>query len=370
MLSADEILKYRIALTLLPEVGPVKAKTLVSYCGGVEEVFRNKKRQLEQIPGVGKIISESITNHDVFDRAEEEVDFIRKYKITPLFYLDADYPSRLKNCDDSPTMLYFKGNTDLNAKKIIAIVGTRNATDYGKQVCEKLIEGFAAYNITIVSGLAYGIDIAAHKIALNNNLPTVGVLAHGLDKIYPDNHKSTAEKMLANGGLLTEFMSQTNPDRENFPSRNRIVGGMVDAVIVVESALKGGALITADIAFGYNRDVFAVPGKVNDTHSQGCNHLISENKAALLESPEQFIKSLNWDIEEKKAKPNKQMVIFNDLKEEERILVELLQENGKLNIDSLILRSKLPVSKVSSSLLNLEFAGVLRSLPGKVYQLN
>jgi DNA processing protein len=370
MIADDELLKHRIALTLLPGVGVINAKMLVSYCGSVEAVFKEKKSSLEKIPGIGTLTAASIIKHEVFERAEEEVKFIRKYKIASLFYLDADYPTRLKNCDDSPVMLYFKGNADLNTQKIIAVVGTRNATEYGKQVCEKLIEGLAAYNISIVSGLAYGIDIISHKLALKNNLPTVGVLAHGLDRIYPGTHTSTAEKMLAHGGLLTEFMSKTNPDHQNFPSRNRVVAGMVDAVIVAESALKGGALITADIAFGYNRDVFAVPGKVNDIYSQGCNHFISENKAALFENAEQFIKAMSWDVEEKKATPNKQMVIFKDLKEEEKVLVELLQENGKLNIDTLILRSKMPVSKVSSSLLNLEFAGVLRSLPGKVYQLN
>lgn len=370
MSSLDEILKHRIALTLLPGVGSVTAKTLVSYCGSVEAVFKQKKSSLQKIPGIGEVTAASIVSHSVFERAEEEIAFIRKYKITPLFYLDQEYPSRLKNCDDAPAMLYFKGKADLNAQRVIAIVGTRNATEYGKQVCEQLIEGFEAYNFTIVSGLAYGIDIAAHKLCLKHNLPTIGVLAHGLDRIYPGTHKSTAEKMINNGGLLTEFMSLTNPDAQNFPARNRIVAGMVDAVIVVESAFKGGALITADIASSYNRDVFAVPGKINDPYSQGCNRFISENKAVLFESPEQFIKAMNWGEEEKKEKPNKQMVIFNELAAEEKILVELLQENGKLNIDTLILRSRLPVSKVSGCLLNLEFAGVLRSLPGKMYQLN
>jgi DNA processing protein len=370
MIASEEILKKRIALTLLPEVGSVKAKALVSYCGSVEGVFSQKKNHLEKIPGIGPLTAAAIVSHDVFQLAEKEAEFVMKNKITPLFYLDANYPARLKNCDDSPVMLYFKGNADLNAQKLIAVVGTRNSTQYGKQVCEKLVEGFSAHNITIVSGLAYGIDIIAHRLALKNNLPTIGVLAHGLDKIYPDVHANTAVKMLDNGGLLTEFVSKTKPDKQNFPARNRIVAGMVDAVIVVESALKGGALITAELANSYNRDVFAVPGKVNDLYSQGCNRFISENKAALLESPEQFIKAMNWDEKEKKAKPNRQMVIFNELGEEEKVLVDLLQQNGKLNIDTLILQSKLPVSKVSSTLLNLEFAGVLRSLPGKMYQLN
>jgi DNA processing protein len=367
--SQDELLKYRIALTLVPDIGSVLAKNLVSYCGSVENIFRKKKYQLEKIPGIGAARADAILNHDVFERAEQEVFFIRKHKIKTFFYLDTDYPSRLKNCDDAPILLFLKGNVDLNATRIISIVGTRNATPYGKQVTEMFVEGFSKYNAVIVSGLAYGIDIIAHKEAIRQNLPTVGVLAHGLDCIYPSAHKPAAEKMIRCGGVLTEFISKTNPDRENFPSRNRIVAGMTDATIVIESATKGGALITAEIANSYNRDVFAVPGKIGEKYSEGCHELIRQNKAMLIESAGQVAEMLGWNDKPSAKKEDKQLKFFHELKGEEKILVAMLQQKGKMDIDTLTLVSKLNMSKVSSTLLNLEFAGVLRSLPGKVYEL-
>ena len=369
MISEDEQLKYRIALTLVPGIGSVVAKNLVSYCGSVETVFRRKKYQLEKIPGIGTERAEAILNQNVFARAEEEVLFIRKHKIKTFFYLDTDYPARLKNCDDSPVLLFLKGDVDLNAPRIIALVGTRNATGYGKQVTEMLTEGFSKYHATVVSGLAYGIDIIAHKEALKNKLPTVGVLAHGLDRIYPASHKPVAEKMIRQGGVLTEFISKTNPDRENFPSRNRIVAGMTDATIVIESAVKGGALITAEIANSYNRDVFAIPGKVGEKYSAGCHELIRLNKAMLIESADQVAEMLNWNDDVSKKPQNNQLKFFHELKAEEKILVSILQQNGKQDIDHLTIQSNMPMSKVSSALLHLEFAGVLRSLPGKVYEL-
>lgn len=370
MKTPDEQLKHQIALTLLPGVGSILAKNLVSYCGSVEAIFKSRKYQLEKIPGIGKEKAEAIINHAVFARAEEEVLFIRKHNISTFFFTDKDFPARLKNCDDAPVLLFLKGETDLNAPRIVAIVGTRSSTGYGKQITEILVEGFAKYNATIVSGLAYGIDILAHKAALKNKLPTVAALAHGLDRIYPSIHKPVAEKMIRNGGVLTEFISKTNPDRENFPSRNRIVAGMTDATIIVESATKGGALITADIANSYNRDVFAVPGNIGNKFSEGCNEFIRTNRAMLVESADQVAEMLNWtDDEANKKKENKQLKFFHDLKPEEKVLVDLLRQNGKLDIDNMTIHSEMPMSKVSSTLLNLEFAGVLRSLPGKVYEL-
>jgi DNA processing protein len=369
MNQPDEQLKHQIALTLLPGIGSVIAKNLVSYCGSVENIFRQKKHHLEKIPGIGRDRAEAILNHETFRRAEAEVTFIRKHKIKTFFFLDKEYPSRLKNCDDSPVLLFFKGEADLNVERMVAIVGTRNITAYGRQVTEQLAEGFAKYHATIVSGLAYGVDVIAHKEALKNNLPTIGVLAHGLDRIYPAIHKPVAEKMIDKGGVLTEFISKTNPDRENFPSRNRIVAGMTDATIVIESATKGGALITADIANSYNRDVFAVPGKIGEEFSAGCHELIRTNKAMLIESADQVAEMLNWDNDSTKKKENKQLKFFHELKTEEKVLVELLQQKGKLDIDSMTIHSNMPMSKVSSTLLHLEFAGLLRSLPGKVYEL-
>jgi DNA processing protein len=362
-------LKYKIALALVPNIGDILAKRLVAYCGGVEAVFNEKKAALEKIPGIGSAYAQSVINHKVFDRAEEEIKFIEKNNITPLFYLDSDYPKRLSHCEDNPVMLYFKGNCNLNSEKIISIVGTREATEYGKRMCEKLIADLAIHNVTIISGLAYGIDICAHKAALDNKLPTVCTLAHGLDRMYPAVHKNTAEKMLENGGWLTDFTSNTTPDRENFPRRNRIVAGISDATIVIESKKSGGSLITADIANSYNRDVFAFPGRVDDVCSEGCNAIIKQNKAALIQSAADLVYILGWE-QTKKSKAPQQKQLFIELSQDEEILVNALKEKESVGIDDLCFIAKLPMSKVSALLLTLEFSGIVRSLPGKAYRLN
>lgn len=364
----QENLKYKIALTLIPNIGDVLAKRLVAYCGSPQAVFEEKKSSLEKIPGIGEAYSASVVNHSVFNRAEEEIIFIEKNNISPLFYLDSDYPKRLTHCEDSPVMLYYKGKADLNAAKIVSIVGTREATEYGKKICEKLIADLAAHNVLIVSGLAYGIDIHAHKAALENSLPTVCTLAHGLDRIYPAVHQSTAHKMLDKGGWLTDFTSNTTPDRENFPRRNRIVAGISDATIVIESKKSGGSLITADIANSYNRDVFAFPGKIDDVCSEGCNNLIKQNKAALIQSAADLIYILGW--EQSKTKKVIQKQLFVDLTAEEELLINALKGKASVTIDDLCFASKLPMSKVSALLLTLEFSGVVKSLPGKAYGLN
>lgn len=366
----EEDLKYKIGITLIPGIGDILAKNLISYCGSPEGVFKEKKTKLQKIPGIGTILADAIRNHNVLERAEEEIKFIQKFKINPLFYLDENYPQRLKHCADSPVMLYYKGKADLNMRRIVSIVGTRDATLYGKKICQDLIEGLAEHEVMIVSGLAYGIDICAHKAALTAGLPTIGVLAHGLDKIYPPSHRSTAEKMLANGGLLTEFLSDTKPDRENFPKRNRIVAGMADATIVVESRDEGGSLITADIANSYNRDVFAFPGKVDDEFSIGCNRLIKNNKAALIESAPDVLRLMGWEKQKGKQKPVRQKSLFLNLSPDEETLVSVLNDKKALHVDELCLASKLSTSKVALLLLNLELTGVVRSLPGKLYCLN
>lgn len=365
----DELLKYKIGITLIPGIGDVLAKNLISYCGSIEGVFKEKKAKLQKIPGIGLVLADAIRNHNVLERAEQEIKFIEKYKIAPLFYLDDDYPQRLKHCHDSPVMLYYKGKADLNSKRIVSVVGTRNATLYGKKICQDLINGLADHDVLIASGLAYGVDICAHKTALTNDLPTIGVLAHGLDKIYPAAHRSTAEKMLVKGGLLTEFLSQTQPDRENFPKRNRIVAGMADATIVIESKDEGGSLITADIANSYNRDVFAFPGKVDDEYSVGCNRLIKNNKAALIESATDVLRLMGWEKQKQKKKTVQQKSLFLNLSPEEEMVVGILREKP-VGIDELCYAAKLNMSKVSMLLLNLELTGVVRSLPGKVYSLN
>lgn len=367
--SMDESLKYKIALTLIPSIGDILAKKLLSYCGSAEAVFAEKKSALEKIPGIGSAYANAVIAQCVFDRAEEEIEFIKKNDITPIFYLDSNYPKRLMYCEDSPVMLYLKGNVDLNSEKIISIVGTRESTDYGKDLCEKLIADLASYNPLIVSGLAYGIDICAHKSAMDNGLQTIGVFAHGLDKVYPAIHKSIAEKMVNNGGLLSDFTSKTKPDRENFPRRNRIVAGIADATIVVESKKDGGSLITAEIANGYNRDVFAFPGKVGDVTSEGCNNIIKQNKAALIQSAADIIYIMGWEQIKKRTAPQ-QKKLFIELNPEEEILVNLLKEKNTVNVDDLCLLAKMPMSKVSSLLLTLEFSGIIKSLPGKMYRLN
>lgn len=360
---------YKIALSLIPNIGDILAKRLVAYCGSVEGVFKEKKSALEKIPGIGAFYAGAVINQNVFKRAEEEIRFIEKNKIQPLFYLDKEYPLRLTHCEDGPVVLYFKGETDFNTQKVLSIVGTRESTDYGERMCNKLIDELLAHNVLIVSGLAYGIDICAHKAAVRNGLPTVGVVAHGLDKIYPAIHKNTAEKMMHNGGLLTDFISNTKPNPENFPRRNRIVAGIADATIVIESKKDGGSLITAEIANSYSRDVFAFPGRVGDATSEGCNNLIKQNKAALIQSAADIIYLLGWE-QPKNKKKNIQKQLFVELKPEEEVVVNFLKEKESVNIDELCFSTKMPISKVSALLLNLEFSGIVKSLPGKMYRLN
>lgn len=363
------MLQYIIGLGLISGIGDVKAKKLIAYCGSPEAVFKEKRSHLLKIPGIGEILSKEIRTQKVLERAEKEIRFIEDNNIKPLFYLDKEYPQRLKYCDDGPILLYFKGNSKLNNEKVISIVGTRSATNYGKSITKQIVKGLASYDVLIVSGLAYGIDATAHKAAIDNNVPTVGVLGQGLDTIYPALNAPLAEEMLNNGGLLSEFISQTDPDKENFPKRNRIIAGMSDAVVVVEAAQRGGALITAEIALSYNRDVLAVPGTVISNYSKGCNRLIKQNKAALIESADDIIYSLGWEIL-KKSSAKKQKEIFVELSEDERQLFNYIKEKQTAFIDEISHNCKLPVSKAATLLLNLEFKGVVDALPGKKYQIN
>lgn len=360
---------HEIALTMVKGIGGITIKSLISYCGNAEEVFKSKKNQLEKIPGIGGVTAEAIIKHKTFERAEKEINFIEKYKIEPLFITSNNYPKRLRNCYDAPALLYFKGNTNLNNQKIVAIVGTRNATSYGKAFCDKLVEGLQRHGLLVVSGLAYGIDIAAHKAALNHKMATIGVLGHGLDRIYPALHRPIAEKMLAQGGLLTEFPSETNPERSNFPKRNRIIAGMADATIVIEATRKGGALITAEIANSYNKDVFAVPGRVDDEFSDGCNFLIKTNRAQLLTRVEDIEYIMGW-MDDKLITQKIEPQLLLDLSPEDQKIVNLIKENGSIPIDDLQFKMNIPQSKLAMALLNLEMQSVIVSLPGKVYRLN
>ena len=360
-------LLFQVALTMIPNIGSVQAKILVEQFETAENVFKAKKKDLESIEGIGEIKAHCIKKFDNFSNAEDELKFVEKYKIQTLFLTDKNYPQRLLTCYDSPTLLYYRGNADLNHSKIVSIIGTRHNTDYGRSVTEELVEGLQALNVLIISGLAYGIDAISHKAAIQNNLPTIGVLAHGLDKIYPSAHHALAKQMLYNGGLLTEFRKDTLADKHNFPRRNRIVAGMADCTIVIETAVKGGSMITAELANGYNRDVFAFPGKITDTRSLGCNALIKNNKAILVTGAEDLVEQMGWVNKKRKAKPQREL--FITLSNEQQIIIDILKQRDTIHVDELYLKSGLNSSMVASTILGLEFENIVASLPGKMYKL-
>lgn len=366
----DSSLRYKIGLSLIPGLGPINAKKIIAYLGSIEAVFTEKKNLLTKIDGIGEILAAKIANSSVLDRADEEIEFIEKYNIKPFFYLDENYPYRLQQCEDAPLMFFMKGDVDLNQKKIISIVGTRKSTNYGVGLCDRLISEIKenGHEAIIVSGLAYGIDIAAHKAALKNNLQTVAVLGQGLDTVYPAMHRSYAHEIANSGALISEFLSGTNPDKHNFVRRNRIVAGLSDACIVIESALKGGSLISADIANSYNRDVFAFPGRISDPASAGCNYLIRTNKAALIESVKDLEYILGWNKKAYKSKAVQQQ-LFVKLNEQEQEIIELIKEYGELDFDHISMKTKLPINKLSALLLGLEFGGFIKALPGKLFTL-
>lgn len=367
-MSSEISLKHKIALGLIPRIGDINARKLVSYFGNVESIFKEPYQNLVKIPGIGSGLAKYICEKSYLTTAEKEAEYVIKHNIRTFFYLDNDYPFRLRQCDDSPVVFYFKGNCDLNCQKILSVVGTRNATSRGRELCEKIIGALAIGHpdLIVVSGLAYGIDISAHKAALSNNLQTIGVLGHGFKTTYPSIHRSIANSMLTNGGLLTDFMSDTLPERNNFLKRNRIIAGISDATLVVESGIKGGALITADMANSYNRDVFAVPGRPEDQWSAGCNNLIKNNKAALAESAEDIEYFLSWKPE--KLKPPVQRTLFSELNETEQKIYELIMKEGELPIDSICRTLEIPVSKLSSLLLQMEFKGMVKCFPGNLYR--
>lgn len=363
----NDFLLYEVALTLIPGIGDVNAKKLVAYCGGAEAVFREKKKNLLHIPGIGERTVNSIVSQNVLSRAERELSFAEKNDIRVLYYLNSDYPKRLQHCYDSPVIIYCKGDADLNVDKVIGVVGTRNVTEYGKYLTDKIIEELSGDGVLVVSGLAYGVDTCAHKAALDHGLKTVAVLAHGFQTIYPSVNANLASKIILRGGsLLTENISGVEPDRENFPKRNRIVAGMIDCLIVVESASKGGALITADIANSYDRDVFAFPGRKGDVFSEGCNNIIKNNKASLLVDADDIRYVMRWDANSKMQA--KQLKMFREFTDDEKLILDLFENNEMINLDDVIIETRLSPSKIASILLSLEFDGVVKALPGKRYQ--
>lgn len=346
----------------------MQAKLLLEHFKTAEAIFKAKKKDLSLIEGIGEIRASQIKAFDNFSDAEEEIKFIEKHHIQPLFITTEEYPQKLLHCYDAPTMLYYRGTTNLNNPKYVSIIGTRTNTDYGKQITEQIVEELKEQNVTIVSGLAFGIDAIAHKAAVKTNLPTIGVLAHGLNSIYPAQHKTLAKEMLLNGGLLTEFRKNTKADKHNFPRRNRIVAGISDATIVIETAATGGSMITAELAFNYNRDLFAVPGKITDSKSAGSLKLIQQNKAALFTTTQQMLEELGW--QEKSKKTKRQRELFIELSADEQIIVNILKEKDLVSIDEIYTKSAMSSSTVAAVILNLELQNVVNSLPGKMYRLN
>ncbi len=359
----------KIALGMIPGVGDITIRKLVSYTGSVEAVFQESYRSLTRIPGIGNNMAQAIANRSYLDHASKEADYVMKHDIRVLFYLDEDYPYRLRQCEDSPVTFYYRGKADLNSSHILSIVGTRNATQRGREICQKIIEGLALHfpGLLIVSGLAYGIDINAHKAALANSLPTIAVLGHGIKTIYPSLHRSIANSMLEKGGWVTDFSSDTLPERNNFIRRNRIIAGMADAVLIIESALKGGALITADIASSYNREVMAVPGRPDDEWSAGCNALIKCSKAAMVERSEDIEYLLGWKPATLFSPVQKRL--FAEMTENEKKVYEALKMKGDLTLDQLALFIEVPVYKLSTTLLQMELSGLITPCPGSLYRI-
>ncbi len=365
-MNKDEELKLKIALTHLPNVGSVLARNLVGFTGGVEAVFKQRKSHLIKIPGIGSKTADQIIQKASFEKAEKELEFIEKHNIRVLFYLDDDYPVRLKHIKDAPTLLYYKGNADLNSLRILAIVGTRKPSTYGITQCQKLVDEMKNLNVLILSGLAYGIDVIAHRKALESGLATVCVMGSGLDRIYPAVHRKTATEMIENGGLITEFTSGTKPDRENFPMRNRIIAGMCDALVVVESDQRGGSMITAELANSYHKDVFAIPGRIGDRYSRGCNLLIKSNRAALIDGAEDLAKIMHWSPEVPSL-ANTQRALFAELTDKEKQVFESIPHDIPVNIDRLYKELLMSASELAGLLLSLEFKGLIKALPGKLY---
>ena len=360
-------LYHTLALMQVEGVGDVIAKKLIQHCGTATEVFASKKSQLQKIDGIGSVVIKNLQDKSVFAKAEAELQFLVQENISTTYFQEDNYPERLKNCYDSPVLLFQAGNIDLQNKRIISIVGTRQITTYGMEFTKKLIEEISPLNPIIVSGFAYGVDIYAHQIAMDCGLQTIGVLAHGLNQIYPKTHKKYMAKMEQNGGFLTEFWSTSNPDKENFIKRNRIVAGISEATIVIESAERGGSLVTANLANDYNRDVFAVPGRTTDKYSQGCNNLIKTQRANLLTSAADLVYILNWELQRESQKVV-QKQLFISLTDEEQIIYDYLQKTGKEMMDIIALECDFPIYRISSILLNMELKGVIRPLPGKMFE--
>ncbi len=364
-----EDLVYKIAITLLPGIGSVKTRAILAYMPSLEAFFSERERVLRRIPGIGDHLASRSSRQKALEEAEKEVAFVQKNHLRVFWFLDEDYPSRLRQCEDAPVLLYLQGNAEPEARKVLSIVGTRHATPYGLDHCNRILEDLATSHpgLLIISGLAYGIDVCAHKAALKHDLPTIAVLGHGLQMIYPASHRHVAQEIVRQGALVTEYSTFHTPDKKNFIARNRIIAGLADATLVIESGEKGGALITADLANSYNRDVFALPGRAGDEWSKGCNRLIRNNMAALVENASDLAWFLGWEMKDK-HKEAVQKELFLSLNKEEQLLLDILKEQKELSLDELAVLAGMPVSNTSALLLNLEFAGLVKNMPGNMYR--
>jgi len=363
----ENSLLFALALQNVSKIGDITAKKLIHHCGSAEAVLKEKKNNLLKIDGIGSIVISDLFNKHHLLEAEQELRFIKANNIVCHYFMDDSYPERLRHCIDGPIVLFQSGKITLKDQHIISIVGTRKITTHGISQCEKLVEGLSPYNPIIVSGFAYGTDITAQKAALKNNLQTIGCLAHGLNQIYPKVHKKYMVDIERYGGFFTDFWSTDEFDRNNFLKRNRIIAGLSEATIVIESAEKGGSLVTADIANSYNREVFAVPGRSTDSQSVGCNNLIKAQRAHLLSNPADVPYILNWNLENEKKPIQKKL--FVELDVDEKVIFNFLKEQGKELLDVIALKCDMPTFRVASLLLNMELKGVVRPLPGKQFEV-
>jgi DNA processing protein len=358
---------YRIALTRIPGIGDIHARSLLNQFGQASDIFKAPQRILEKISGIGKMRAREIRKFNQMDACEKELRFITDKRITPLFISDKQYPRRLSHCYDAPVLLYFLGNADLNSNRIVSVVGTRNQNDYGKQICESLIAGLRSSSVMVISGLAFGIDTTTHKACLKNDIPTVAALAHGLDRIYPGQNRGLAAEMIRQGGLLTDFPTGTNPDKQNFPKRNRIVAGLCDCLVVIQSGLSGGSIITAELANEYNRDVFAFPGRIDDSKSDGCHALIRQYKADLITSHLDLLEKMNWLPETRKEKKAGQRSLFPELPANEKMIADLLSAKD-MHIDEIQSSTGLSSSSLAAAMLFLEMNSLVIALPGRIFR--
>jgi DNA processing protein len=367
MNNRDEQLRYQLALTKIEGVGEKYGRRLLSEIGDVAQIFKASRKQLMSIEGLGAKRIEAIKHEPDWASIDKEINFIVKHDIRPIFITEAEYPKLLKECGDAPLLLFFKGKPCYNETRNVAIVGTRHNSEYGQRATEELIEGLRSLNVCVISGLAYGIDIIAHRKALQCGLPTVGVVAHGLDRMYPSVHKATAKEMTALGGIMTEYPSGTVAEKQNFPMRNRIVAGMAHVTVVVETDVKGGAMITAKLAAGYNRDVAAIPGRTTDPKSNGCNYLIRTKIADLINTAQDLAELMDWQATQ--ATMSLQTRLFPSLTKEELNIVKIIEGNESMHVDEIMLKSKMASTSLASLLLQLELQNVVKSLPGKRYAL-